>query len=305
MSARTLSSLDMNLLVALDVLLAERHVTRAAKRLGISQSAMSQSLQRLRETLDDPLLVRSGGQMVATPRAQALAGPLKAALRALERVINSQEVFSPAQMERSFSFSCLDTYAVSILPRLLSNMAEAGPHLSLEVTPMRVDRVFEQLRSGDLELALIGPWAVPDDICVKPLIDEHLVSMVRHDHPIVSDPSPEAFVRWPHVVFRLSDRGDTAVDRALARVGLKRRVVGATPYFLSAPALVVESDLIVNVPYNAAKAFAARWPVALFEPPLDIRLAYTVSMAWPTYLDADPGHLWLRGLIEQIGDRLR
>lgn len=304
MSVSALSSLDMNLLLALDVLLAERHVTRAAKRLGVSQSAMSQSLQRLRDALQDPLLVRSGAQMVATPRAQALAGPLKAALQALERVISSQEAFEPAHMERSFSFSCLDTCAVSILPPLLAQLAQAGPRLNLEVSPMRAERVFELLRGGDLDVALIGPWSVPDDIYTEPLIAEHLVSMVRQDHPILSDPSPEAFVRWPHVVFRLSNKGDTAVDRALERMGLKRRVVGATPYFLSAPALVAESDLIVNVPYSVARIFVKRWPVALFEPPLDGRLSYTVSTAWPAYLDADPGHRWLRELIRQIGASL-
>lgn len=304
MSASALSTLDMNLLLALDVLLAERHVTRAAKRLNVSQSAMSQSLQRLRDALQDPLLVRSGGQMVATPRAQALAGPLKAALQTLERVISSQDAFEPAHMERSFSLSCFDTCAVTILPPLLAQLAQAGPRLSLEVSSMHAERVLDQLRAGELDVAIIGPWQVPDDINAEPLIAEHLVSMVRHDHPILSDPSPEAYVRWPHVVFRLTHKGDTAVDYALERAGLKRRVVGATPYFLASPALVIESDLIVNVPYSVARVFVKRWPVALFEPPLDERLAYTVSMVWPAYLDADPAHRWLRGLIRQIGASL-
>ncbi len=300
-----LSQMDANLLVALDVLLEERHVTRAAGRLGVTQSAMSQTLQRLRDALDDPVLVRSGSRMVATPRAEAMAGPLRTALRGIEKLLAGEEVFEPARAARTFQLTSLDTYAINVIPPLVRRLAEAGTGLGLDVAPLDRDRLWDHLRSGACELAVIGPWDRPADMNAAPLLRERMVGMVRAGHPILDGPiDPAAYVRWPHVVTRITGRGDYPIDRRLAEMGVARRVVGCTPYFLAAPAIVCGGDALVTLPRSAARTFAAHWPVELFEPPLGSPMTYTVSIAWPEFLETDPGHRWLRATLLEVGQTI-
>ncbi len=297
-----LSQIDTNLLVALDVLLQERHVTRSAQRLGVTQSAMSQTLGRLRETLDDPLLVRSGSRMVPTPRAEAMRGPLRAALQALDHVLTGSTDFSPATDARRFKLACLDIYSPSILPPLLANLAQTGPGLSIDVLDLKMDDIWDQMRQGTVEVALMGPRPIPSDIQVQALFEDRVVSMVRQDHPILKTKMSAAdYVRWPHVVFRITGRGQHPIDIRLQELGLERRIVGRLPYFLAAPATVAQSDLIVTFPRSVALNFAAqRWPLTLFEPPLGAPMNFTVSMVWPGYLDAEPGLQWLRHQLQTI-----
>jgi DNA-binding transcriptional LysR family regulator len=298
-----LSRIDTNLLVALDVLLQERHVTRAAQRLGITQSAMSQTLQRLRATLDDPILVRSGRTMVATPRGEALAGPLRAALRDLARVFDEERV-DPATLDRRFSLTCLDTYGVSVVPRLFARVAEVAPGVEVEVVPYDRDRVWDRLRHGDVELAIVGPAPPPSDVAVAPFLREHMCGLVRRGHPLLDAPVTVArYAAWPHAVVRITGRGDSEIDGHLAGHGVARRIVGRTPFFLSAPAIVVHSDLIMTTPASAAVHFAQHWPLELFVPPVGVML-YTAQLAWPKWLDADPGHRWFREQMLGIGDAI-
>ena len=295
-----LSQIDTNLLVALDVLLQERHVTRAAQRLGITQSAMSQTLQRLRELLDDPLLVRSGRTMVATPRGEALAGPLRTALRDLERVFDDA-VIDPTTIERRFTMTCLDTYSISVVPRLFACVASTAPDVEVTVMPYDRDRVWDWLRNGDTELAITGPADAPSDMTSVPFVYESMVGLVRRGHPLLEgELTAERYVQWPHAIIRITGRGDSTVDQHLAELGLRRRIVGRTPYFLSAPSIVLGSDLIMTVPASAGEDFARRWPLELFTPPIG-SMPYQAHLTWPRWLDADPGHRWLREQVLAIG----
>lgn len=302
--ALQLHQIDANLLVALDVLLDERHVTRAAARLGVTQSAMSQTLQRLRASLEDPLLVRSGKQMVMTPRAEAVVGPLRAALRALEHALAGPAPFDPVTAQRSFKLAMLDVYAVSLLPSLIEHVSAASSGTSLDVLPLQMAQLWEQLRDGSVEQAIIGPQEIPKDMSSALLIRERLVSMVRRGHPLLAKKriTPKAYVRWPHAVFRITGRGTHTVDERLAALGLERRIVCRLPYFLSAPALVGRSDVIVTLPASLASSFEAQWPVVLFDPPL-VSMGYDVRLVWPRFLDADGAQRWLRRLLLDIGQR--
>lgn len=296
-----LGHIDLNLLIALDILLEERHVTRSARRLGVTQSAMSQTLQRLRDTLDDPLLVRSGARMVATPRAESMRAPLRAALQALDHVVVGAQTFDPLLDARRFRLASLDIYAPSILPALLARLADAGPRLELEVVDLKVDHIFDQMRQGTVELALLGPRTFPSDVRSERLLHEELVSMVRSGHPILDSALTLAdYVAWPHVVFRITGRGPYPIDLHLEERGYSRRIVGHLPYFSAAPAVAAASSSIVTVPRSAAEAFAAHWPIGLFSPPLGSPASYWLSSVWPTFLDADPGIIWLRQQLREI-----
>ena len=298
MPTMRLATLDANLLVAIDVFLEELHITRAAKRLGVSQPAASHMLQRLRDALDDPLLVRSGAGMALTPRALAMAPALKQALQLLERAIYEAAPFDPATATREFRLAMLDIYSLTLIPHLTACLLAAGPGLSLDVQPLLMDQLWEQLRAGLVDAALIGSqWSPPQDVSSAPFLGERLVSMVRHDHPILQgEVTPARYVQWPHVTFRISGQGDHAIDRALAALGLQRRVACRLPYFQVAPLLTVDTDVIVNLPRSLASTFATRWPVASFSPPLDLQ-SYEVRLVWPRFLDADPAHAWLRAQI--------
>ncbi|MEZ4451915.1 MAG: LysR family transcriptional regulator [Nannocystaceae bacterium] len=297
MTARSLAHIDLNLLVALDVLLAERQVTRAARRLGITQSAMSQTLQRLRDALDDPILVRRGMAMAPSPRAEALAGPLRAALRGLERVVLAPQDFDPAASERLFRLAVYDVYSASLLPRLLARFGAEAPRGGVEVVPLAMERIYEQLRDDEVDVALMVPREPPSDLCRADALEDWLVSMVRADHPILARPiTLAAFVRWPHVRGRLVDGGPSAVDLLLEEADVRRHVQLRLPHFLAAPAIVSATDLVFTMPRSLAETLAPHWPVALFSPPLP-RVAYTVELVWSRHVDAEPGHRWFRGLV--------
>ena len=301
---RSLAQLDLNLLVALEVLLVEKQVTRAARRLGITQSAMSQTLQRLREALGDPILVRRGTTMAPSPRAAALAGPLRAALRALERLVLEPPRFDPAASERVFRLAAFDIYSVSILPRVLARLGEAAPRAAVEVVPLAMDRVFDQLRSDDIDLALMVPRDPPGDLAHVGAFEDSLVSMVRADHPILAaEVTPAAFVRWPHARGRLVDGGPSAIDALLEALHLRRHVQLRLPHFLAAPALVSATDLIITMPRSLAGVLAPQWPVATFAPPVP-QVPYTVELVWSRHVDADEGHRWFRELVLDVAQGL-
>jgi len=298
-----LHQIDTNLLVALDVLLQERHVTRAAQRLGITQSAMSQTLQRLRDILDDPILVRSGRTMIATPRCEAVAGPLRTALRDLERVFYDEDI-DPQSITRGFTMTCLDTYAISVVPQLFARVASMAPAVEVTVMPYDRDRVWDWLRNGDAELAITGPDDPPSDMLSVPFLAESMLGVARRGHPLLDgEMTLERYVQWPHAVFRITGRGDHAIDRDLAERGLHRRIVGRTPYFLSAPAIVASSDLVMTVPSSAARIFAEHWSLELFTPPTG-PMPYQANLSWARWMDADPGHRWLREQVLEIGQQM-
>lgn len=238
--------------------------------------------------------------MVATPRGEALAGPLRAALRDLERVFTTPAL-DPATLRRVFSLTCLDTYSISVLPRLFARVEAAAPRAEVEVLPYDRDRVWERLRGGDAELALTGPSEAPKDMTAVPFLRETMVGVVRTGHPLLDgEITPQRYVEWPHAVVRITGRGRYAIDRFLEELGLTRRIVGRTPYFLSAPAIVGASDLIMTVPASAATFFARHWPLTCFAPPIG-PMPYQVQLVWPRWLDADAGHRWLREEVLAIG----
>jgi DNA-binding transcriptional LysR family regulator len=300
-----LNQIDMNLLVALDVLLEERHITRSARRLGVTQSAMSQTLQRLRDALGDQLLVKSGGQMAVTPHAVALATPLREALRALERALVSPAAFDAKTATRVFRLAMLDVYSVSILPALLEQIAQAGPGLSLEVVTLDVDTVWEQLQRGEVDMAVIGPRQGPADVVCVPVFRERMVTIARQGHPIFEEElTAQAYCRWPHAIFRITGRGAWPIDQRLEEMGLKRRIVGRSSFFLSAPWVVVQGDTLISLPLSAASAMAKRWPLRIFSVPLRVPIEYDVCMAWSKAVDSDEAHRWFRARVLEIGGQV-
>ncbi len=296
-----LSRLDLNLLVAFDALLTEGSVTRAAERVGIGQPSMSHALARLRRLLKDELFVRAPDGVRPTPRAMALAGPVRVALSAVQETLLQGQDFDPAEAERGFVIGMPDSVEVGLLPRLMAHLATEAPKARVRVRAIDRFAVPELLDRDRLHLA------------VSALLTEGAVHHKRRrlfgtNYLCLYDParlpleppiSLEDYLAVPHVLG--SARGDArgVVDDALAPLGLSRTIAVATPHFAAVPFLLKEARLISTLPERPARLFAGRFglatsPVPVVLPDLDI------SMLWHASYDHDPAHRWLRGTVARL-----
>lgn len=298
-----LAGIDLNLLTSLDVLLEERNVTRAARRLGVSQPAVSHNLRRLRELLGDPLLVRSPGGMQATPRAAELKPQVRALLDAAEAVLQAAPTFDPASAERAFVLAMADQAAAQLLPPLAERLATLAPRVQLLLRPptTEVDRV---LAEGGLDLAIGVFPSVSATVRTEPLWDETFACVVRRGSPGARGPFDlQRYLALDHVLVAPRGRPGGIVDDVLARDGLRRRVSVMVPHFLVAAAIVARTDLVWTAPASLARV-AAQWhALTIRTPPLALP-GFTNVMRWHVRLDRDPGLAWLRGQLREIAPRV-
>ena len=299
-----MSRLDLNLLVAFDALLAEGSVTRAAERVGISQPSMSHALGRLRRLFRDELFLRAPDGVRPTPRALALADPVRLALSAIQGMLQ-EGGFDPAQAERAFVLGMPDSVEVALLPRLLAHLEATAPKIRLRVRTVDRFEVPEQLDRDRLHLAVSG------------LLTEGAVRHKRRrlygiDYLVLYDPARlplpppltlEDYVAVPHVLGSLRGDAHGIVDDALAPLGLRRTVAVATPHFAAVPFLLKGARLLSTVPQPAARLFAERFGLAASPVPLALP-EVDVSMLWHASYDHDPAHRWLRGTIARLAAEL-
>lgn len=288
---------DLNLLKTLAVLLEERQVSRAAVRLNLTQSAVSHALQRLREQFDDPLLVRRGQQMVPTARAEALARQLDDALISIDRMVGPVE-FDPRTASGTLRIATTDYGSSIILPHVVRALAGSAPRLSVAYTDLS-EAMFEQLQSGFIDLALSGQESYRG-MKAETLFIERFVVMVRADHPCRNSPMTlDDYTAWPHVVIDLVHSRLLGIDRTLKRLGLARTIGVRLPHFLAAPFLAQHSDLLVPVPERLASMYARTLGLKLLEPPPELDLGhFDYVQMWDARRNADPAHVWLRGLVK-------
>lgn len=301
---RDLKSLNLNLLVTLDALLREENVTRAARRLDKSQSAVSHALNRLREVFDDELLVRSGRGMVRTELGDELTEPLAASLKRLEEVVTRKGDFEPATSRAVFGIAAYDYAQFVLLPPLIEKLQQRAPGVDLRVRTLGGDSPTAPLSTGEADMALtLGlPEEVPGSLYRRDLFKLDLVSVVRRDHPRVDETLDlEVFCELPHIL--VSHRGDEegVVDYTLRRMGRSRRVAVVVPHFMVAPHLVAETDMILTTAESVARRASSYLPVELYEPPLELKRG-TVSMVWHPRSHGEDAHRWLRRCIREVVD---
>jgi len=310
MSATDLSGINVNLLVALDLLLAERSVSRAAARAGVTPSAMSHSLRALRGLFDDPLLIRTHGGMTPSPLAQTLSGPLRKALRDLADVVNLEQAFEPAVARRPFIVCAPDFIGTLLGEQLAPLLAEEAPGVELEVRPLErmgeslLLRYAAQLEEGSVDLVIGALLPEMPGLLRERLYEERFVCVVRDGHPDVTDTlSLEQYAAIPHLVITITDeRSPTLVDAALTQRGLKRTIRVRTRYFMMAPHITATSDLLLTCPLQLARYFARVLPLRLLEPPVELP-RYHEYQAWHRRFDADPAHRWLREVVGTAAQR--
>ena len=301
----TLSRLDLNLLVALDALLTERSVTRAAARIGLGQSAMSHNLARLRTVFSDELLTRSPDGMRPTPRAAELADPVRAMLWQVQATLLQREPFHPATTERTFRVGLADSIEVALLPVLVAHLRLAAPKVALHLRPLNRGSILDELDSGRLDLGIGAFTQGQTHHKRRNLYTDRFLCLFNQaqlgfDSPITL----EEYLSVPHVLTSQTDEPHGAVDEALAKLKLTRTISVMTQSFLAVPFVVRRAPLITTMPSKLARYFADAFDLTTSPPPIELPTV-SISLLWHGSFDQDPAHLWLRqtiaGLVAEAG----
>jgi DNA-binding transcriptional LysR family regulator len=291
---------DLNLLFALDALLVERSVTRAARRVGVTQPSMSHSLARLRTLLDDPILVRTAKGLVASPRAEALEQPIRRALADIGDALRRGPEFDPATARRTFTIATGDYGELVILPPLLARLARDAPGIDLRVHAVPED-YSQQLEDLTFDL-IVAPQANPlgAGLVRQKLFEERFVCVMRKGHPALrKELDLQTFVGLPHALVAPRGRAGSFVDDALAAKGLSRRVALMIPHFLVAPLVIASSDLVITLAARVANTFAEMVPLVIRRPPLMLP-GFTTYQVWHERRRNDPAHAWLRKTLAEV-----
>ena len=305
-----LKSIDLNLLVYLDVLLRKRNVTRAAESLGISQPAMSNGLKRLRELFSDPLLVRTSNGMTPTERAEELQPLVREIVAAVEKAVQSEKEFDASNADRVFRISVSDYSESTLLPRLLRRMRSDAPNITLDVlTPSDVS--YQDLEGGNVDLVINRFDALPQSFHQRTIWRDSFSCLISHHNPIRHDFTLESYLDASHVWVSKTGMGIGVgvepgaseqlgwVDDALAKLGKTRRIRVFTRHYQAAMLLAELRDLIITLPSKAANMLKDDPGVIILPPPFDIP-EIELQMAWSPLLQHNPAHQWLRRLIAEV-----
>jgi DNA-binding transcriptional LysR family regulator len=297
------SSFDLNHARALHFLLEEAHVARAAGRLGITPAAASNALRRLRDELDDPLLVRAGRALVRTPLGEQLRAPARELLLAAERIVATGARFDPAAYDGAFDVITSDRVGAAVLDDLDRLLLARAPRAVLRVRLVPPDLVTAL---HDTPGVAITPLATLDaPLTSEPLFEDTFVCLLRRGHPLLRGPwSVKRFAAAEHVLVTPRATGLGPVDEALAARGLQRRIVRFVSTFAMAPPLVAGSDRITTLPESFARPAAAAHGLVVRKPPLALPTIPT-RMAWHPRHERDARHRWLRALVRDATVRRR
>jgi DNA-binding transcriptional LysR family regulator len=286
---------DFNLLITLDAVLEEGSVARAAKRLGLSPSAMSRALARLRETTGDPLLVRAGRGLVPTPRALELRERVSQLVQDTEAVLRPTENLNLKQLVKTFTIRTREGFVENFGPNLLLRVAEEAPKVRLCFV-QKLDKDSVLLRNGtvDLETGIVGNTMGPE-VRAQALLRDRLIGVVREGHPLCKgEITPLRYANGRHIGVSLRGNEKGLIDEALSLHDLEREITTIVGGFSTALALARSTDLIATVPERHTGNLRS----GMFSFPLPITMPeFTVSLLWHPRFHADPAHRWLRGIV--------
>jgi len=289
---------DFNLLIALDALLSEGGVAPAAERIGLSESAMSRTLARLREATGDPLLVRAGRTMVPTPHATELRPRVRALVQEAQAVLQpGGDSLDPRTLQRTFTIRANDGFIEGFAHGLVARAAQDAPGVRLRFAP-KPDKDVRPLREGllDLDIGVLGESG--PEVRVQTLFRDRFVGVARDGHPLLAETriTPERYAACGHVVTSRHGQAEGPADDALAALGLARNAAVIVPSFNAALAIAAATDLVALIPSSYFEHLRARGTLRAF--PLPVATSeITVSQMWHPRVDRDPGHRWLRGLV--------
>jgi DNA-binding transcriptional LysR family regulator len=292
-----LRAADLNLFVVFDALLEEQSVSRAARRIGLSQPATSNALARLRDLFGDVLFVRQGARMLPTSRAESIAAHVRAGLGHLDAALCVPASFDPATARRTFTIAANDFASFILLPTLMDRVRREAPGITIRVVPYGPPQPIDQLTAGTVDLILGAAFDLPPHVASEDFMAIEFAVAVRADHPRVRKRlTLEQFVELDHLLVAPLGGARGTVDRALEELGLERRVALYVPDFLLAPLIVARTDLVVTLARAVLVTFATPFGLRVFAPPLRLR-PFPYAGIWERRRDTDPAHRWLRDTI--------
>jgi DNA-binding transcriptional LysR family regulator len=286
---------DLNLLHILDILLSEVSVARAARRLGLSPSAMSRALARLRAVTGDQLLVRAGRGLVPTPRAEAMREKVRLLVEDARILLRPTEGLDLATLKRSFTLRTSDGFTETFGPSLIRRVMSEAPGVDLRFV-RKLDKESRGLRDGtvDLETGVVA-GSISPEIRSQALFSDRYIGAIRSGHPLAgTHVTPAQYASWGHVVASRQGLDLGGIDERLRALGLSRRITTSVDGFTAALALASQSDLIATVP--ARHTQGVRAGMQEFAIPLALE-DFTISLLWHPRLDGDPAHRWLRAIV--------
>ena len=293
---KDITMLDLNLLKALDALLDECNVTRAASRLGVTQPAMSGMLTRLRENFGDPLFVRAKHGIVPTQRALELSAPLKQVISQIGALLQPPS-FDPLTANITFTIAATDYALRAVALPFLSALKQQAPHIRIALVPVDDKQIQLQLERGDIDLALLTPESTPPDLHAKNLFDEHYVCVLRQGHPAMQGRKQltvSQLCELDHALVSYTGGGFRGVtDEALEKLGQQRQVSLSVKSFIILPEILRASDMVAILP---SRLVAGMDDLMVFDPPIEVP-GFTKVAAWHERTHRDVAHRWLRELL--------
>ncbi|MGC0882412.1 LysR substrate-binding domain-containing protein [Pantoea agglomerans] len=295
---------DLNLLPVLLVMMEERNVTRAAERLGITQPALSNALNRLRETLNDPLFIRERYGMRPTPKAEQLAQVVGAALSSIDKVILGQQDFDPLNATRLFTLAPNSYVEFIMMPAIVARLRSCAPGIRLRLIPFGNDVTETGVISGNTDMVLGRIVEPPDNLVVQHLMNEGLACVIRADHPLVGENlSAEQYEQLKHVNVLPPGRMRAGLYQALEQRGLRRQVAVSVTHFLAVPEMIAVTDYCATLPRLICQHLSRDQRLRIVPAPVDLG-TFPVEMGWHARYRDDPAHRWFRTLITETAQSL-
>lgn len=294
-----LRSIDLNLLVIFDALMTERHVTRAASRIAMSQPAVSNALSRLRHIFKDELFIRTAGRMEPTPRALELGTSVQQILRQAERLMSTDVAFDPADSEREFMARMSDLIGYLVLPHITRHLREHAPAISLNVVHLSPEATLKAMESDELDFALSMELNHTRSIRAEPLLEDQMCCVMRADHPLARvDLTVARFLKAHHMRVAMSPTDIRFVDNVLAERGQQRHVALTVPHWLLVPRTVMETDLLAVVSRKMVSLFLDDKRIVVRALPFKSE-PFAWHMYWHRRYDKSAAHVWMRQAVMQ------
>jgi DNA-binding transcriptional LysR family regulator len=294
------NSIDLNLLAVFQEVYRERQISAAARKLGLTQSAVSNALARLRRTFDDELYVRTAHGMQPTPFAEQVAEPIAAALAQVALALNQRSRFDPATSTRRFTIAMTDVGEVYFMPVLIERCRALAPQV--QICSLRASSIAlkEELETGRVDLAIGAFDDVSEALYQRLLFRQPFVSMFRSGHPLGRGTLTRArFVDAEHLFVESAESPYDRINQLLEKAGVAAATRFRVPHFTAVPYIVSASDLVVTVPQKLAARAAGPFGLQWVEPPLPLPTLQT-NMFWHRRFNQDPGNQWLRGLVADV-----
>ncbi|MCW8196778.1 LysR family transcriptional regulator [Proteobacteria bacterium 005FR1] len=291
-----LNKIDLNLFVVLDSIYTESSLSGAAKRLYVTQPAVSAALSRLRDIFGDPLFVRAGRRMVPTPTTESIIAQVREALALMRTSVDKTYQFVPAKEQKTFRLSMNDLSESIILPRLYQVLEKEAPNMRLQVVQLNRRDALKSLSAGQLDFVMDAPLLTNEQLCHAPLFEGEYVVVVRKDHPVAGNTlTLEKYLELAHVHISSRTTGPGFVDYALEKINAKRRIAVRTQHYLMVPKLIAETDLCATVPSH----FANIPDTVTMKLPFDME-PQGHHLYWHRSRDSDPAVQWIKNVILKL-----